>query len=749
MPPAPQPFLPASAPLAKATAVGNAQPFFSVTAPSFALQPPPLVPVPRGVPPNAGATKLRATARFRSQKPVVAPTRIPAAVPQQKSCAVAQSGSAPTLPKPGAVPVLPMPGLAKPDVSEKTPSVSKIPSSTAREGPAGRASIPNGDVTVQNGYGKTPEIASSGSSNAPVGIPPKPETSARSCLPPAKRPRSPTVATQLPTKEYGFCDYCAMCTALTERGCCSLFCAQSKSTHFQTAASKMQWTNFSSRWEKSGPVQDPPEPRSDLNLMMELMRHSSRSHNFQGQIGTSDLSPFAELGFRRDAKFGSCCAACGGKDGTLRACNTCILAFHPNCQGHLGGDFETDTSYWVCRACRTSRTEGVYPFMDDCDAEGLSIADTFALLKRKVRGGNAVDYQLHPSLYLPFCDEYGSDWVRCSCCSLVRTVPAEEHLQLHSFLFRCSEATWLPISDRKCQRLGDSKEQEKVARIEAHHALRSRRRTNLLQKGFGEEPVNWPVFSDAISGSKSNVVTLSLNRERLSSVTNGVPLAAVRSARTGCVMDSESLSEALLGFALEHLESELSDEKYRQLEDLIAPRPGMPVDCVLLGCMVAFMTTSPASSDRQTLVERRSGNLQVVKDAWKRRLAKYGSWLEKKSDDSVPWSGTDGVSFDVSRPLGGAASGKEASAVERMVVFLGNCRFSSSHGVEGVEQEFNFETYVDMLIEGVTDRKNVMNPKLMGYFNISKAEDGGIPFAGKLEQRFMRLAVGHMGGAVS
>lgn len=301
----------------------------------------------------------------------------------------------------------------------------------------------------------------------------------------SKRPRGQSESAHPARREQGLCAYCAKYCFITESGCCSLFCAQSASKE-KFEGEMMQLQNFSTEWQKS-------ECADDLHFMLKQFRHCSQSHTFKGPVDLMRFSPFADLAIRRGLACASLCGSCGGSTGTLRACNMCVLAFHPGCQSLLEGYPEADESACVCRACRSSRSEGVYPFkaigaaaVSEEEKDGWSIRGTFALLKRRASGGNAIDFQLHPSLFYSYCAEYGADWVRCSSCAFIRTVPIGERLHVPS-TFCCSEATWLPVLDRKCEQKGSVEEQKKVARIFRHLGLRSRRNAHLLYQRFGEE----------------------------------------------------------------------------------------------------------------------------------------------------------------------------------------------------------------------------------------------------------------------
>lgn len=448
-------------------------------------------------------------------KPVSTVPRPVAAAPKPLESVIAKQVDA--VPKPLATAPRPVAAAPKPLENFVPKSVDFVPKPVATVPrpmaaasrtlqsfvPEPATSVPKPAVTVPRPVASAPRSLESVIPE-PVSVP-KPVATAVVTVPRpvlkmvlSKRSRAHSENARPARREQGLCAYCAKYCFLSESGCCSLFCAQSVPKE-QFEGEKMQLQNFSTEWQRS-------ESADNLHFMLKQLRHCSQSHTFKGPVDLMRFSPFADFAIRRGLACASSCGSCGGSNGTLRACNMCVLAFHPRCQSLLEGYSEADESAFVCRACRSSRSDGVYPFkaigaaaVSEEEKGGWSIRGTFAHLQRRASGGNAIDFQLHPSLFHSYCAEYGADWVRCSSCAFIRTVPAGERLHVPAS-FRCCEATWLPVLDRSCGREGDVKEQKKVARISRHLGLRSRRNAHLLYRGFGEEnrtQFGWPAFDDA------------------------------------------------------------------------------------------------------------------------------------------------------------------------------------------------------------------------------------------------------------
>jgi hypothetical protein len=277
--------------------------------------------------------------------------------------------------------------------------------------------------------------------------------------------------------------------------CCSSFCATSQaaieSARDGTVAElgAQQLLNLSSRWQRC-------TPRDDLDFRMRLLEHDARPHTFVGATTFGAFSPFAEAAVVSTRLLPAAskwwCATCGGPDGVLVSCESCPLAFHESCFRAIGVDVGFGNASWLCHACKTMHDRDAYR-----DAQGeipaASIAEAFRRLRSKARGANPIDYQLHPALYVAYCDEYGTDWLRCFDCEEIREVPAGHGVVTVPLLFRCSDSRWLETSFRGCGVAGEA-ERFKRKQVERHLLLRSRRKSHLLA-AMGEddrERLGWP-----------------------------------------------------------------------------------------------------------------------------------------------------------------------------------------------------------------------------------------------------------------
>jgi hypothetical protein len=495
------------------------------------------------------------------------------------------------------------------------------------------------------------------------------------------------------------CSYCAKFSVLLyERSCCSSFCAQS--LHNSTSATAgVRPVNFPSEWESCS-------PREDLDLRLQVLVHDAQPHAFRGVTSFSSFSPYCAAAVAAGKKSLDRCAACGGEWGERRACERCPLAFHATCISHIGGDRGVGPT-WHCPGCISGKRPDAK--LDFAEPEtAASIHDAFAPLIRKAKGANPIDYQLHPALYVSYCDEYGADWARCDECRKVRVVRGHDS-NAPAPVYRCRDAVRLRDSFHCCEHV-PAAESAVTSAIEAHRQLRSRRRSHLFML-LGEEHrelFGWPALNDRkappknllldgdtrvgkaqspITTSGSDATNLGLGQASASVVQGGKtastldltlgagsraaakshetsPSASADHAQTNTrplTMKECDKQMRLMTYALE-LDIQ-NDKQQAALLQLAAPNSPALADRVLLAMHVGYSVASAraSGSDRTRLLQRQ-------RSSWIRYAQRFLDFVNA-GNDAYSWPGRTS-SFEVSAPFGTACAEVGASDEERMAIYI-------------------------------------------------------------------------------
>lgn len=203
-----------------------------------------------------------------------------------------------------------------------------------------------------------------------------------------------------------------------------------------------------------------------------------KRHSFPDDAPVSKYSPFASAA---DAMIGvnsnEVCAVCGSSMGLVN-CRSCPLAFHAHCHNpplqQIAGSFQ-------CKACCNGK-KGNAPVK-----KPTSITGAFDRITAEAGEGNPIDFVLHPSLHQSFIRRHKTDWLRCNRCRRMRAVFARSLSESVRIPFECSDAFWLPASQRSCN--GEVSPEEALLLSVATEKVRNRSkaRVRLFYHHFGEK----------------------------------------------------------------------------------------------------------------------------------------------------------------------------------------------------------------------------------------------------------------------